>query len=282
MIKPIETSYRGYKTRSRTEARWMIYFDSICISWIYEPQGYILDGNIPYLPDFYFPELKVFCEVKPEGGFAEEALNKIRLLVMGTGKECILLESIPDVRSYKAIKPNLDKPNDLIEEFILLFPHPEEQRLYRCEEEMSASEIEESAPEIFAHLKRSCELALSARFGENPGQQLATPQQQLQQEQLAGQSSDRENPLFNKSCTQAEIDSYWAFASLPLSERRRRVYSNYITLYPNSPLTKDVLSGKIDLLKPKKPRKPRTKRNPKVSKKTQQLLLQIEPSSSVI
>jgi hypothetical protein len=50
-IKPIETSYQGYRFRSRLEARWAVFFDTLGLAWEYEPEGYVLDGH-PYLPDF--------------------------------------------------------------------------------------------------------------------------------------------------------------------------------------------------------------------------------------
>jgi hypothetical protein len=50
-IKVIETSYKGYRFRSRTEARWAVFLDHAGVKFDYEPQGYVLDGK-PYLPDF--------------------------------------------------------------------------------------------------------------------------------------------------------------------------------------------------------------------------------------
>lgn len=52
-IKAIETRYKGYKFRSRLEARWAVFFDAMGYDWKYERQGYSLqDGELPYLPDF--------------------------------------------------------------------------------------------------------------------------------------------------------------------------------------------------------------------------------------
>lgn len=51
MIKAIETRYKGYRFRSRLEARWAVFFDALDISWTYEPQGFEKDG-VRYLPDF--------------------------------------------------------------------------------------------------------------------------------------------------------------------------------------------------------------------------------------
>lgn len=67
MIKAIETVYNGYRFRSRLEARWAVFFDSVGIKYLYEPEGFEIDspdGLLRYLPDFYFPNLGVFGEVK--------------------------------------------------------------------------------------------------------------------------------------------------------------------------------------------------------------------------
>lgn len=64
-ITPIETSYAGYRFRSRLEARWAVFFTTLGIKWEYEPQGYTIGPNkTPYLPDFLLPELQTFVEVK--------------------------------------------------------------------------------------------------------------------------------------------------------------------------------------------------------------------------
>jgi len=50
-IKAIETVYRGYRFRSRLEARWAVYFDGLGLRWRYESTGWDLPSG-PYLPDF--------------------------------------------------------------------------------------------------------------------------------------------------------------------------------------------------------------------------------------
>ncbi len=42
MIKAIETVYKGYRFRSRLEARWAVFFDSLGIIWEYEKKAMIL------------------------------------------------------------------------------------------------------------------------------------------------------------------------------------------------------------------------------------------------
>lgn len=51
-IKPYETVYNGYRFRSRLEARWAVFFDSLGVKYEYEPEGFKLPGLGGYLPDF--------------------------------------------------------------------------------------------------------------------------------------------------------------------------------------------------------------------------------------
>jgi hypothetical protein len=66
MIKAIETEYNGYKFRSRVEARWAVFFDTLGIRYMYEEDGYDIDGTW-YLPDFHLPEQECWFEAKGEG-----------------------------------------------------------------------------------------------------------------------------------------------------------------------------------------------------------------------
>lgn len=52
LIRPIETVYKGYRFRSRLEARWAVFFDACGVKWEYEPEGYNLGNGLYYLPDF--------------------------------------------------------------------------------------------------------------------------------------------------------------------------------------------------------------------------------------
>jgi hypothetical protein len=64
-IKAIDTTYAGCRFRSRLEARWAVFFDTLGVRWQYEPQGYLVGRKRrPYLPDFYLPELRWWVEVK--------------------------------------------------------------------------------------------------------------------------------------------------------------------------------------------------------------------------
>ena len=50
--KAIETKYKGYRFRSRLEARWAVFFDALGLDWEYEIEGYKLPDGRYYLPDF--------------------------------------------------------------------------------------------------------------------------------------------------------------------------------------------------------------------------------------
>lgn len=65
-IKAIDTYYNGNYFRSRLEARWAVFFDLLKLQYKYEPEGYVLDTGECYLPDFYFPTLDCYGEVKPD------------------------------------------------------------------------------------------------------------------------------------------------------------------------------------------------------------------------
>ena len=91
-IKPIETIYNGYRFRSRLEARWAVFFDSVGIPYEYETEGYVLSDGTMYLPDFYLPWFKAFVEVKRESLYYEEeeiAKRKLEMLFDSTDIDCI-------------------------------------------------------------------------------------------------------------------------------------------------------------------------------------------------
>ena len=69
-LKPIETRYKGYRFRSRLEARWGVFFDALGVQWEYEPEGYDLGDAGWYLPDFLVNAgtgEDAFVEIKPYG-----------------------------------------------------------------------------------------------------------------------------------------------------------------------------------------------------------------------
>lgn len=94
MPEPIETRYKGYRFRSRLEARWAVFFDALAIPWDYELEGFYCDGGM-YLPDFYLPSIGCYAEVKP-AQFAEAEFRRAMQLDGG----CLLLEGVPGKEWY--------------------------------------------------------------------------------------------------------------------------------------------------------------------------------------
>ena len=70
-IKAIETRYKGYRFRSRLEARFAIIFDHMGLSWDYEPEGFELPECGRYLPDFFvkYPEDSSQAKKWPGAGY---------------------------------------------------------------------------------------------------------------------------------------------------------------------------------------------------------------------
>ncbi len=106
-IKAIETHYKGYRFRSRLEARWAVFFDYLEISWEYEPEGFKTSAG-PYLPDFLLWG-DTFAEVKPEcvleNGGTPQWLVKMEDVAGGTGFPVVLLAGAPRTRFYEAVYP---------------------------------------------------------------------------------------------------------------------------------------------------------------------------------
>lgn len=89
MIQTIPTLYNGIKYRSRLEARWAVFFDTLNIKHRYEFEGFKLYDGEYYLPDFYLPEYAIYCEVKPT--WEEVEANKQTFYKFGLTKQWLLL-----------------------------------------------------------------------------------------------------------------------------------------------------------------------------------------------
>lgn len=97
----IETYYNGIKYRSRTEARWALFFDKMGWTPDYEMEGFDVGGEW-YLPDFYVPEIKSFCEIKGREPNYDER-RKARKLAIQTQSRIIILTNTPSPVATKNI-----------------------------------------------------------------------------------------------------------------------------------------------------------------------------------
>lgn len=125
-VKPIETRYKGYRFRSRLEARWAVYFDTVRFEWEYEPEGFEVQPGVWYLPDFWFPGLKLWGEVKPTEFTGPEAAKAVGL-VWATKRGLIKLIGTPDCKTYGV----LTREDDEVAEVDVPLAHwKERNRLY--------------------------------------------------------------------------------------------------------------------------------------------------------
>ena len=79
MLKAIETRYKGFRFRSRLEARHAVFLDVLGVPWEYELEGYDLGKSGRYLPDFWLPTFQAFVEIKPD--YDQPAISKLGDLV---------------------------------------------------------------------------------------------------------------------------------------------------------------------------------------------------------
>lgn len=94
--RAIQTRYGGLRLRSRTEARWCVFFDAIGIRFRYEAEGYLIRSG-SYLPDFWLPDLNLFFEVKGADP-TEEERRKCSELTQATECSLILAAGPPEER----------------------------------------------------------------------------------------------------------------------------------------------------------------------------------------
>lgn len=115
-IRAIETVYAGCRFRSRLEARWAVYFDSLGWSWDYEPEGFELLGG-RYLPDFKVHVIPALCpcprhdelprhewfEVKGQEPTEREIALALELSI-ATGEQVTIVCDIPRPRGMAQIQ----------------------------------------------------------------------------------------------------------------------------------------------------------------------------------
>lgn len=89
----IPTTYNGYKFRSRLEARWAVFLDSLGERFDYEVEGFNLPSG-PYLPDYWLPRLNLWLEVKGPPPTAVEQ-RRCEELSVATGFPVVLVAGMP-------------------------------------------------------------------------------------------------------------------------------------------------------------------------------------------
>jgi len=100
-MRAIETNYKGCRFRSRSEARWAVFFDRIGVTWRYEEQGFEFSGT-RYLPDFWVPDWNIWVEIKGLEPTPEE-IEKCRLLSEASGKHVLLISGEPWIEGDRTL-----------------------------------------------------------------------------------------------------------------------------------------------------------------------------------
>ena len=137
-MRPIQTIYKGYRFRSRTEARWAVFFDALGLRWEYEPEGFELSDGTRYLSDFWLPKFEGGCYVEVKGcsTFSETDFTKAIALTCLGQQKVLCVWGQPDAVCYRLLTPPSDCPgwNDADAFFCSKYlpggSHESEMRMY--------------------------------------------------------------------------------------------------------------------------------------------------------
>jgi hypothetical protein len=107
MVKPIETKYKGYRFRSRLEARWAVFFDALHVRYEYEKEGFDLGSGKWFLPDFYLVEQDCYLEIKPGNLFEIDRKQYVDSIVntasLAQKQNCLLIFGNPNYSEYNIV-----------------------------------------------------------------------------------------------------------------------------------------------------------------------------------
>lgn len=132
-VKPLPTEYNGVLFRSRTEARWAVYFDALGIEWHYEPQHFRLSDGGFYKPDFYLPRMGfvadgggsvgMYVEVKPRNA-PDGMFDKARAFAETMSQTVLLLDGGPRASRFKIYVGRMDMEFERFNDGLLAAFHP--------------------------------------------------------------------------------------------------------------------------------------------------------------
>src|SRR5215216_2321763 len=99
--KPLQTKFDGISYRSRTEARWAVFFKELGVAFTYEPRQIRLSNGEHYLPDFFIRDFGAYFEVKPANdAIVTEECRKARQLAFDLqGEPVWLAMGIPEAEA---------------------------------------------------------------------------------------------------------------------------------------------------------------------------------------
>jgi len=145
-MEPIETEYKGYRFRSRLEARWAVIFEWMRVDWKYEPEGFTLPNEGRYLPDFYLPDFEAILQqttparksgiwIEVKGGEAtQNERAKARELARESGLPTLIVCGVgeSDVVWFYPHHGGQPMKNNLIDVLSYMMYHNFKDGLYGC------------------------------------------------------------------------------------------------------------------------------------------------------
>ncbi|MBP8655083.1 MAG: hypothetical protein WBK37_05740 [Kiritimatiellia bacterium] len=127
-LKPIETKFKGYRFRSRLEARWAVFFDALRLQYEYEIEGFSLPSGEAYLPDFLLRDMGIYVEVKPKDQLELRELKKLSNFVFGGEYQLLLILGSPTKHEMLLIdkasssvteyEEEYEKESDIVSEYL--------------------------------------------------------------------------------------------------------------------------------------------------------------------
>jgi hypothetical protein len=112
-LQSIRVRYQSAYCRSKLEAKWLVWLDSLQVPWVYEIEGYALklgDRTRGYLPDVWLPREKRFVEIKPSEVEIEGELYQTFADLIG--RDLLLVQGSPwvDEHTISVYQPGQPAP----------------------------------------------------------------------------------------------------------------------------------------------------------------------------
>lgn len=104
-MKAIETQWKGYRFRSRLEARWAVFFEALRLDWEYEPEGFETRAGW-YLPDFYIRDMDTWVEIKPTRALSEDENDRMLWFVADGRQKLLIADGVPTAKNYSILVPS--------------------------------------------------------------------------------------------------------------------------------------------------------------------------------
>lgn len=92
--------YGSQRYQSKLEAKWAIFFDTLKLSFSYEPKGFRLSSGQLYIPDFWIPAWDRYIEIKPFRERHANAWMKCIRLQQESGIRVFLISGEPQAGRY--------------------------------------------------------------------------------------------------------------------------------------------------------------------------------------